>query len=902
MTTFADVHAPVDALAADGRVVRIRSVSPSDAAALAALFQNSSPDGLRMRFFAVPGPATIAAEVARLVRPDSADHAVVLAVQSGRVVGVASYELPPTQAQDGTAPAAEFAVFVDEGERGRGIGTLLLEHLAARARSKGVTELTGQVLPANARMLRVARDLAAHARVDDTAEVVDVDLPTAAQEAALAAADERHRTAQRLSLRPLFAPRSVAVVGASRSPGGVGHETLRALAEYGVHGTLFAVNPHASSVAGIPAVRSLRALPGLLDLAVIAVPADAVPAVMHDAGAAGVRAAVILSAGFGEAGAKGRALQDDVLAIARKHSIRLLGPNCIGLVNTDPAVRLNATFAGLAPRAGGLAVASQSGAVGVVLLDHLTRSGCGISSFVSLGNKADISGNDLLAYWYDDPQTQAVALYLESFGNPRRFGRLVRQLGRRKPVLAVKSGRSVAGRRAGLSHTAAAAAPDVAVDSLFAQAGVIRANDLGELIDTARMLVGQPLPGGDRIAVVGNAGGVNVLAVDAAEAAGLRVPALSPELRRRLAAALPEGASDDNPLDLGAEASAQALHDALAAIADSGEVDAVVTVVAATRTNDVTGMLAAAGKVVDARPDLPVAGVVIGRWDVSQLGATRHCPVYDLPERAIRALGHAAAHAAWRRAPVGRTPALEGVDTAAARRLVDAALAHGDAWQPAEVVADLLRCYGIPLVAQATAGSADEAAAAADALGYPVAVKAAVPDLIHKTEVGAVRVDLADPAAVREAYTGIGTALDTTCPQVLVQPMARGQVELAAGIVHDPLFGSLVMLGLGGVHTDVLNDRAYRLTPMSDLDGARMWRSLRGARMLTGYRGAPAVDTAAVEDLAHRLGRLAEEVPEVAELDLNPVIAGSDGLLVVDAKLRLVAVGEEPDAVLHRLR
>lgn len=897
MTTVAQPQAPVDALTADGRVVHIRRADTADTAALTALFQNSSADDLRMRFFAVPGPATIAAEVARLVRPAGADHAVVLAVEARRVVGVASYERSPAD-----SASAEFAVFVDEGERGRGIGTLLLEHLAAHARAQGVAELTGQVLPANSRMLRVARDLAAHARTDVTDEVVDVDLPTGAQDAALAAADERYRIAERLSLRPLLAPRSVAVVGAGRSPGGVGHETLRALAEYGLHGTLFAVNPHATSVAGIPAIASLRKLPGLLDLAVIAVPATSVPQVLHDAAAAGVRAAIVLSSGFGEAGDKGRALQEDVVRIAREHSIRLLGPNCIGLVNTDPSVRLNATFAGMPPRAGGLAVASQSGAVGVVLLDHLTRSGCGISSFVSLGNKADISGNDLLAYWYDDPATQAVALYLESFGNPRRFARLVRQLGRRKPVLAVKSGRSASGRRAGLSHTAAAAAPDVAVDSLFAQAGVIRADDLGELIDTARMFVDQPLPAGDRIAVIGNAGGVNVLAVDAAEAAGLHVPALSARLRKVLAHLLPSSASHDNPVDLGAEATPQALRDALTAIADSGEVDAVVTVVAATRSNDVPGMLAAAGEVLDARPNLPAAGVVIGRWDVSHVGVTRRYPVYDLPERAVRALAHAAGYAAWRRAPVGRPPVLTGIDTLGARRVVGAGLALGDGWQPADLTADLLRHYGIPLVEQATAASADEAVAAADTLGYPVAVKAAVPDLIHKTDVGAVRIGLADAAAVREAYNRIGEALDTTQPQVLVQPMARGHVELAAGIVHDPLFGSLVMLGLGGVHTDLLNDRAYRLTPMSDLDGARMWRSLRGTRLLTGYRGAPPVDTAAVEDLTHRLGRLAAEVPEVAELDLNPVIAGPDGLVVVDAKLRLAAIGEEPDAVLHRLR
>jgi acyl-CoA synthetase (NDP forming)/GNAT superfamily N-acetyltransferase len=892
-----DTVAGVDALTADGRIVRIRPATPADAAELTALYDRSSPDSLRLRFFAVPGEAMISSEVARLVRPPAPGHGVLLALLGGRVVGVASYERG-----DATRPDAEFAVFVDEDERGCGIGTLLLEHLAAHAKTQGVRELTGEVLPANVKMLRVARDLAAHARTSFDDDIVGVDLPTTAIGAAVSAADERERAAQRLSLRPLFAPRSVAVVGAGRAPGGVGHETLRSLAEYGFNGTLFAVNPHADSVAGIPSVKSLRALPHLVDLAVVAVPAAAVPQVLRDAGDSGVRAAIILSAGFGEAGPAGRALQAQVLETARAHSIRLLGPNCIGLVNTDKTVRLNATFAAAVPRPGGLAVASQSGAVGIVLLDHLARSGCGISSFVSLGNKADISGNDLLAYWRDDPATRAVALYLESFGNPRRFARLVRDLGRHKPVLAVKSGRSVSGQRAGASHTAAAAAPDVAVESLFAQAGVVRADDLGELIDAARLLVDQPLPAGDRLAIIGNAGGVNVLAADAAEAGGLRVPSLSAELRQRLRAALPAGVPAENPLDLGAGATPEAFQAALTAIADSGEVDSVLVAVAATRANDVPGMIQTVSEVLDRHPDLAAVGVVGGRWDVSHLGIARLRPVYELPERAIRALGHATRYAAWRRLPLGAAPVVSDVDTAAARAAVRSALGHAEGWQPADVVAEILRCYGIAHVAQQQASSADQAVAAAARLGYPVVVKAAVPELVHKSDIGAVRLGLADESAVRKAYQQIGRALDHDEPGVLVQPMASGQVELVAGVVHDPLFGSLVMLGLGGVQTDLLDDRTFRLTPMTALDGARMWRSLRGAPLLTGYRGAPPVDTAAVEDLVLRLGRLAEELPEVAELDLNPVIAGPQGVVAVDAKLRLTPVGPEPDPVLRQLR
>jgi len=710
---------------------------------------------------------------------------------------------------------------------------------------------------------------------------------TTATDRALAGIDTRDRTAERASLQPLLAPRSVAVVGAGRRPGGIGHEVLKALVGYGFTGPVYPVNPHASAVAGVPAYRSLAELPGPAELIVVAVPADRVARVLAAAPAAGAKAAVILTAGFSEAGEAGQAGQAELLRLARAGGIRLVGPNCLGVVNTDPQIRLDASFAPEPPARGGLAVASQSGAVGIAVLEHASRSGCGISSFVSLGNKADVSGNDLLAYWYDDPATRAVALYLESFGNPRKFARVARALARRKPVLAVFSGRSTAGQRAGASHTAAAAAPGVAVDTLFAQAGVIRSDNLGELIDAARMLTDQPLPAGDRLAVVGNAGGANVLAADAAEAHGLRLPA--------------QVAGLANPLDLGAGANPTALRESLAAVAGSGEVDAVLAVVAGTRTNDPAALRAAIATVADAHPDLPVAVVQLGLGGAAAVGQ-RRVPVYDLPERAVRAISQAARYAGWRREPLGSRPELTGVDTAGARAEVRAALAAGAGWQPYQRIAPILSGYGIPLLTSRTVHSAGQAMAAARELGYPVAMKTADPDLVHKSDAGAVRLGLADADAVDAAYRAIAAALQQPTPPVLVQPMATGSVELVAGIVHDPRFGSLVMAGLGGVHTDLLGDRAFRLVPMTDLDAGRMWRSLRSAPLLTGYRNTPPVDTGAVEDLLLRLGRLAEELPEVAELDLNPVLAGPHGAVAVDAKLRLAPAGPEPDPTLRRLR
>jgi acyl-CoA synthetase (NDP forming)/GNAT superfamily N-acetyltransferase len=880
-TTPADLTGH-DALTADGHIVRIRPATAGDEAALRDLYEQASDQNLYLRFFSY-GRSQIEQEVRRLVRPPAPDHLTLVAAVADALVGVASYE------RSGTAPNAEFAVLVADTAHGRGIGTLLIEDMCRRARCHGIQELRGEVLIDNASMLRVARDLipgASGLASHIESGVADVRIPTTADEAALAAVDLRERHAERQALRPLLAPASVAVVGAGREPGGVGHEVLTNLIEHGYTGTVYPINRHASEVADLPAYPRLAAVPGPVDLAVVAVPAAAVEDVLTDAAAAGVRAAVVLTSGLGESGDVGRAIQARLVHLARSHDIRLVGPNCLGVVNTDPAVRLAATFSTGVPEAGGLAVASQSGAVGIAVLDHAARTGIGVSSFVSLGNKADVSGNDLLSYWYDDPATRAVALYLESFGNPRKFARIARGVARRKPVLAVKSGRSSGGRRAGASHTAAAAAPDVAVESLFAQAGVVRTDTLGELLDAARLLVDRPLPAGNRLGIAGNAGGLNVLAADAAEAVGLVVPDVA----------------GGNPIDLGAAASPQAVVQAITGLATSGQVDAVLAVFVATRANDVPGMLSAIGDAADAAATMPVAAVVVGAPDAPASLGQRRAPVYTLPEPAAHAMGHAARYAAWRREPLGCRPDLTGVDTERARSLVAAALAEGAGWQPAGLITDLLACYGIATLPTVTATGLDDAVAAANHLGYPVVLKSADPAIVHKSDRGAVRLDLPDAFAVRDAYTGIAAALADPKPAVLVQPMRYGGLEVVVGVAHDPLFGSLVMLGLGGVLTDLLGDRTFQLLPLTDLDAGRMWRSLRGAPLLTGYRGKPGADVPALEDLLLRVGRLAEDLPEVAELDLNPVLALPHGTAVVDAKLRLAPAGEEPDPASRALR
>jgi acyl-CoA synthetase (NDP forming)/GNAT superfamily N-acetyltransferase len=866
-----------DAVAADGGIVRIRPVAPSDEAALLELHLNASPESLYRRFF-VGGQASVKTEVARLIGPDSPDRIALLAEQAGEVIGVGSAERQP----GGTS--AEFALIVAEPHHGRGIGTLLLEALAARARQAGVTELVGEVLPTNAPMVKVARDLGTQKRATFSEGVVVVHLATGGEDTT--ALDARDRQAAQRSLTPLLAPRSVAVIGAGREPGGVGHTVLANLVAGGYTGILYAIHPSAGAIAGVPAYPSVDKAPGPVDLAVIAVPAALVAGVLEQCGHVGVRAVVIITAGFGETGPAGREAQAELVRIARRRSVRIVGPNCLGILNTDPALRLHATFAAIDPEPGGLAVASQSGAVAITILDHVRRSGTGLSSFVSLGNKADVSGNDLLAYWYDDPATRAVALYLESVGNPRRFARIARALGRRKPVLAVKSGRSAGGQRAGASHTAAAAAPDSTVDALFAQAGVIRCDSLGELLDAGRLLVDQPLPAGGRVGVVGNAGGVNVMIVDAAEVQGLTVPS-SPTLA--------------NPVDLGAAATPEAFRATILGLANSGGVDSIIAVFAVTGANDVTGVLDAIREVVD-QVSIPVCVVLLGVAEAPAVLGARRAPVYDLPEQAVTAIARAAGYARWRATPPGTCPPLSDVDSDAGRRIATEALAAHPGWQPPDVATGLLSCYGIPLAPGQVVRTADAAVEAADRLGYPVVLKAADPDLVHKTDIGAVRLNLGDPAVVEAAYQAIATAVGQPSPPVLVQPMAEAGLELVAGVVHDPVFGSVVMLGLGGVHTEIFADRALRLLPVTDTDAARMWRSLRAAPLLTGYRGQPAADTAAVEDLMMRLGRLAEDLPELAELDLNPVLVGPRGLIAVDVKLRLAAVGFEPDAALRTLR
>lgn len=893
-----------DAVLADGRIVRIRPVRREDAEALRALHRRASDESIYLRFF---GMDRAGAEryVENLPSDQDPPHAL-LAILDGSVVAVASHH--PT----GQTGEAEVAFFVDDRYQHIGIGTLLLEHLAVLARRAGVHRFVAETLAKNALMRHVLTRSGFHCeqRLEDG--VITVTMDTVPDESVLQAIEERERRSDVASLEPLLRPGSVAVVGASRQPGTVGHEVFSNIARGGFTRPVFPVNRADGSVAGLEAYRSLREVPERVDLAVITVPSAGVLDAVKECADHGVRAVVIISAGFAELGEAGAAAQREIVRVARQHGIRIVGPNCLGVVNTDPAIALDATFIRGRPRPGRVGFLSQSGALGIAVLEHAGRLDLGLSAFVSVGNKADVSGNDLLLFWEKDPHTDVIALYLESFGNPRKFARIARRVCRSKPVIAVKGGRSGGGRRAAASHTAAAMASEEVVDALFHQTGVIRVSSLEELLDTARLLVGQPLPTGGRLGIIGNAGGAGVLAADAATNAGLEIPSLDgPGLRGVLQEAIPGAATATNPVDLGAAAGPGEFSQAMSALLGSGEVDCLHVVFTATLVGDTEGVIAAISRTAADHPDIPVVATVLGSdtpptvLDAATPDAAP-VPVYNFPESAVRALGHVARYARWGRRPIGQLLRPAGINERRAQEIAQDYLEDrpegGGGWLPFPTAVSILNGYGIPVVSSLPVDSPDTAAASAERLGYPVALKADVPDMVHKSDRGGVRLGLADVVAVREAYTAMRAHIGSAMRGAIVQRMMGTGIELIVGAVHEPSFGPVLMTGFGGVHTDLLADRAFRLLPLTDVDAAEMIRSLRFSPLLFGYRRSERVDVSALEDLLARVAALASDLPQLAELDLNPVLATTQEVTVLDVKMRLAPTPTEPEPWLRRLR
>jgi Acyl-CoA synthetase (NDP forming) len=874
----------VDVILRDGSTLRLRAPAHNDAGALVTFFERLSNDSRYLRFHGVRRVDVTLVE--HVLDPNWTDRGALIGTLTDaqgdeRVVALAEY------ARLRDPASAEVAFTVADDLQGRGAATRLLEQLAARAAEVGIEGFVAEVLPENSAMLAVFRDAGFEESRKLSGGEVEVHFPIASTERFLARVEERDHIAVAASLRPFFAPASVAVIGASKRRGSIGGELFRNILEADFTGATYPVNREGEPVAGVRAYRTIEEIPDPVDLAVISVPGKGVLESAEEALRKGVRALCVISAGFAEVGSEGVERQEKLLALVRAHGARLVGPNCLGIA--VPPIGLNATFAPRALPSGRIAFSSQSGALGLALLEKASERGLGFSAFVSIGNKADVSSNDLLEWWEEDDGTDVVLLYLESFGNPQKFARVAGRLARRKPILALKAGTSRAGARAASSHTAALAGSDAAVEALFRSSGVLRARNLEELVDVATLLSSQPLPAGRRVAVLTNAGGLGILCADACEAAHLELPELTEETRQALSKILPSEASVANPIDLLGSATGEVYTKVLPHILRDPGIDAVIALFVPPVVAGADEVAAAMRVALEREPsDKPVLAVVVSADGTPETLRDPASPLatFAYPESAAHALGVAAGRAEWLRRPAGTVPEIDKIDVAAARRLVDSALADsGDVWLDAADIRTLLTAYGVPLVPEQVAADADEAVAAADALGRPVVLKTAVAG-VHKTESGGVALNLETDEEIRAAAERIGGPL-------LVQPMIGGGTELLAGVVQDPLFGGLVAVGPGGVFAELIGGTEFRIAPLTDRDADELVNGGKAGQLVRGFRGAAAADDNALTSLVHRLSRLAVDFPEIAELDLNPIIALPTGCVAVDARIRLRSRSED---------
>jgi acetyl coenzyme A synthetase (ADP forming)-like protein len=873
----------------DGALARVRPIRPDDEAELLQFLQSLPEEDRRMRFFGLGSNLERTA-----IEEANVDYVHSLGLLAtvepeARIVGHVLYQLT------GEA-TAEVAFAVLPSYQGLGLATLLLGQLAEAASRRGIQTFEAVVLNENLRMLDVLRGSGFPVQTRHAHGAIEFTFPTSLNAEALARFEQREEVAAASALRRILYPSSVAVVGASQRVGTVGAAVVRNLQSAKFPGRIYPVNPTATTIQGLQAFPNVEAIPMPVDLAVIAVASSRVLEVAEACGRKGVRSLIMLTAGFNEIGGEGRQRERDLMRICQSYGMRMIGPNCIGVINADPAAPLNATFGPLMAPPGRIGMATQSGALALAAIDFTTARRLGFSSLVSMGNKADISGNDLLGYWHSDPHTEVILLYLESFGNPRKFGRLARSIGRSKPIIALKSGRSTVGARATASHTGALlSASDVTVDALFRQAGVIRTDTLDEMLDVADLLAHQPLPAGPRVAIVTNAGGPAVMCADTCEARGLEVVSLSDATKAALRAVLPPEASVNNPVDMIAAATPEQYRGALELVASDPNVDSIISIFLpplATQPEDVARAVVSAID-DDAVGGKPVLGVFMSAQELPDL-VTRvrgRVPGYHMPEPAAIAVAHAVRYAAFRARATDDVAELAGIQQDAAGILIAEALARGDSWLTPDDVRGLLHLYGIPVVEQRTVETVEEAGAAADEMGGEIALKAIAPDLLHKSDAGGVRLRLLGSEAVRDAATDMATRVHASIGQrptgYVVQRMLPSGAEMIVGVVNDPSFGPTIACGAGGTLVEILKDVSVRLSPLGRSDAATMIRELRSFPLLNGYRGAPVCDVAALEDILLRVSALAENHPELAELDCNPVIVGADGAVVVDARVRV---------------
>ncbi len=869
----------------DGSTGHVRPIRADDEAALLELLQGLSPDDRLLRFFSLGNNLEGAAREEAHVDYVRSYGLVVTVGPDQRIVGHAQYA-PTGEGR------AEVAFTISREYQGQGLASMLLGQLAEAGASNGIHTFEAVAKPENRRMLAVFRESGFPVQTHFAWDVIEVSFPTELTPEGLARFEQREEQSAANALRRVLYPRSVAIIGASRKPGSVGDAIVRNLLECGFRGPIYAINPSATDVRGLKCVRSLGDVPSQVDLAIVALPAAAVVGVAEECGRKGVRSLVVLSAGFAEIGEEGQQRQRELLQVCRTYGMRLIGPNCIGVINADPAAPLNATFGPLMPPAGHIGLATQSGALGLAAIDFASARGLGFSSVVSMGNKADISGNDLLGYWHSDPRTDVILLYLESFGNPRKFARLARSVGRDKPIVALKSGRSAVGARATSSHTGALlAASDVTVDALFRQSGVIRTDSLDEMLDVAQLLAHQPLPQGRRVAIVTNVGGPAVMCADACEALGLEVPTLATETQMQLRALLPAEASVLNPVDMLAAAPAEQFGKTVRIVAADPGVDAVISIFLpplATRAEDVARSLS------QAVVDKPLLAVFMSAHGLPTTEAGQ-VPVFALPEPAAKALVLAARYAEWRGTSADDVPRFPDARRTEAGQLIADAVRRGGGWLSASEIQRLLSCYGVPPIGQRLASTPAEAGYAASALGGgKFALKAVAPGLVHKSDAGGVRLGLASADEVKDAAEAMALRVQHAAGQAptgfLVQRMAPPGLEMLVGVVNDRQFGPTIACGAGGTVVELLNDVSVRLAPLTRADTSSMLQELRSFPLLDGYRGAPPLAVCALEDVLLRISALAEDHPQIAELDSNPVIVTEYAAIVVDARIRVEPV------------
>jgi acetate---CoA ligase (ADP-forming) len=870
----------------DGTTIRIRPIKPDDGDGLQAMVARMSRQTVYHRFFQIKTQLE-PEEVESFTNIDYVDHMALVATRGDEIIGVGRY-----WRDDSSPDIADVAFAVVDAEQGKGIATRLVRYLTAYADEQGISAFRASVLADNHVMIRVFRNAGYPMRREESEGLYQVEFPTAEMTGFGRSDEIDEQRAIAASLMPVFYPSAVAVIGASRDPRSIGGRLFTNLINGDFTGPVFPVNPKADVVRSVKAYKSILDVPGRVDLAFIVVPARFVNDVIQECVEKGVRGLVVISAGFSETGSAGAELEDQLMDIVRDAGMRMVGPNCMGLINMDSAISMNGQFGPLSPPAGNVAMSSQSGALGIAILDYATQMGIGISTFVSIGNQADVSGDDLLLYWESDPGTDVILLYMESFGNPRRFARAARRISKKKPIVAVKSGRTAAGARAASSHTGSLASLDAAVDTLFRQAGVIRTDTLPQLFDVTSLLANQPLPKGGRVGIITNAGGPGILAVDALEANGLKVVEFSAELKTRLQSFLSPDASVTNPVDMIASAGPAEYSACIDVLLASDEIDALMTIYIPAAPEGVAEITEAIRDAVFAHHGEKTSLIVYmssGGAPPVFTSADKRIPTFAFPEQASFALARAVDHEHWRQKDEGVILELDGIDKDAARQVVDEALReNGAGWLDPDDVEAILDAYGLPMPKSVVADSADAAVTAAVGLGGPVVLKVISESALHKSDVGGVVLNVEGEAEVREGFAAVTSAVDDS-QGALVQQFVEGGHEVLIGMTEDPNFGPLIVFGLGGVFVELIGDVAFRIHPLTDLDAADMIKEVKSAQLLEGYRGGAAGDIPAVQDALLRVSALIADLPEIVEMDMNPVKVAEpgQGLSVVDARIRV---------------